>query len=79
MKRGSVERRGVMVPLPQPPEAVKGKSRKDTKRWCKGIVNREHQTVVTGWALPLSDEWDWGCDRCTVCGKQMRLRRIVTA
>jgi len=62
-----------------------GHAKKDTKRWCKGKVGREHVTEIR------MEDWlgrDYRCGRhtwtgrwmcwesnvCTVCGKKMRLK-----
>ena len=55
-------------PLPSFPEKPKRwPGRKDTKRWCRGVVGREHKP-----------EWRplWGGTRfqvqlCVVCGKHL--------
>lgn len=31
--------------ITDPPEAPRTKSKKDTKKWCKGVVGREHKSV----------------------------------
>lgn len=50
------------------PEVAKPSATKDTKRWCKGKVGREHKLVVT-----LDVKWH-GYPRllrsCTTCGKE---------
>lgn len=57
---------------------VKHPGKKNTKKWCKGRVGREHvvKTVpmaeVWTWISPTS-QWNWGTiDICTVCKKQIK-------
>lgn len=64
-------------PVPEPPEEMRGKSKKDTRKWCKGVVGREHAWET----IPTHPEWpDWKYihDHCTVCGKCVRLRTRST-
>lgn len=63
-------------PIPHPERH--GHKKKDTKRWCKGVVGREHTPVIEP-----NDRWKTGCDptrewqilrcveqeRCTTCDK----------
>lgn len=50
---------------------------KDTKRWCKGVVGREHDwQVVDYWELtqgrpfmPRGTRIAWLMDYCTTCGR----------
>lgn len=43
--------------------------KKDTKKWCKGKVGREHQ-------ISTVEKWDWCLvDKCMVCGKELNFRR----
>lgn len=60
----------------KPPDAhrpVSGK--KDTRRWCKGIVGREHKpecmnyAKLAGRVTSLSAEWR--ILACSVCGKEL--------
>ena len=59
------------------------KSYKDTKRWCKGKVGREHQPELMrpnrGWqstcGLSVSETPQWVCNHilaCTTCGKILK-------
>lgn len=54
--------------------ARRSKSKKDTKKWCKGVVGREH--VLTWKPLyPGSFFYrTWEQQLCRVCGKRLRLR-----
>lgn len=50
---------------------VSKKSKKDTKRWCKGIEGREHEWEMT---IPKNDarfkRLFWRLNICKNCGKQ---------
>lgn len=62
-------------PLPEFPERKRRwPGKKDTKRWCKGVVGREHKLKTVRW--PIGSNWinAWFVDLCTVCGKQFNLR-----
>lgn len=72
------------VDVPDEPRPQRG--RKNTKRWCKGKVGREHQpeTVVnhqyttSNWTECHESRWmpnHWSCRhavQCTVCGKYVK-------
>ena len=64
------------------PEQPRGKRGKDTKRWCRGVVGREHRTTVKAWKWALRRNgdrdmgWPYVCDQCDTCGKVMRVRMI---
>lgn len=59
-----------------------GRAKKDTKRWCKGKVGREHVTEIRtedwlGRDYHCGPSWGgrWACwERvvCTVCGKKLQ-------
>jgi hypothetical protein len=45
----------------------RGGLRKDTKRWCRGVVGREHdRQAVRDHSFTFSECWIW---RCRACGK----------
>jgi hypothetical protein len=56
--------------------------KKDTRRWCKGVVGREHNIVTEDWKhngmLPRRKH-DMVIDRCTVCLKELKWRRKYPA
>ena len=60
-----------------------GKSKKDTKRWCKGKVGREHKFETfpfpIGMKLSPNREFNWLIDVCAVCGKHVNWRRDAKA
>ncbi len=73
--RGSQE-----MPLDDSPEGPR-LNRKDTKRWCKGVVGREHDWQVVdywtlcGWVATMlragrAQRSAWLIEWCTVCQKQ---------
>lgn len=78
------------VVLPEEPRPGKSKV-KDTKRWCKGKVGREHEAewvpLCTLWNsdTPQQREYDKERDRtchfdvlyCHVCKKRIRLRETA--
>jgi hypothetical protein len=71
------------------PETPRSRPRKDTKRWCRGIVGREHRKRWVS-TLELSGflrtpqqkaqfaeenrRWHWQQEVCEICGRQFRLR-----
>lgn len=65
-------------PLLQFPERDKRwPGKKDTKRWCKGVVGREHQGewVKHEYEMTVAGTrkiiWLWNVKKCKVCGKQL--------
>jgi hypothetical protein len=64
-KQGSIERRDFRSSK-SGPEVARKKSKKDTKKWCKGKVGVEHQLNRVPWkgAPNIAD-----VDECTKCGK----------
>jgi hypothetical protein len=65
-------------PLPLPPEEARSGSVKDTKRWCRGIVGREHSLV---WQFWFECGWkknpvDYQRLRCTTCGRDCGVRTV---
>lgn len=48
----------------EPPQQAKHKSKKNTARWCKGKVGREHDPKAS-WS-----KYYW-VNACTNCGKQL--------
>jgi hypothetical protein len=64
------------------------RKKKDTRKWCKGVVGREHKPEIVfdtrfrspcgwapKWAWQLPGKKWWMChhiEKCTVCGKHMR-------
>ena len=50
----------------------KQRSKKDTKRWCKGVVGREHTAAaeVREWRYGSYLYLAWGV--CSVCKKRMK-------
>lgn len=47
------------------PEQSKKRSKKNTRKWCKGVVGREHDfewQIYRGWQ-------DWKVQVCNNCGK----------
>ena len=68
----------MMRTVPPAPEVPRPGNNKDTKRWCKGVVGREHHGkwvewlhigVTTGTRKVLYERL-----KCTVCGKHLKLR-----
>ena len=71
---------------PEAPIDPKHYSKKDTKRWCKGVVGREHKNVEVDWMRRVNAAFanlnegtsvfdhKWFCDLCTVCNKASRIR-----
>ena len=66
------------LPWEPGPAVVPWRSRKDTKRWCKGKTGREHvpRLIVKGYNSDFTcgPGWDgrWRCyhrEACAVCGK----------
>ena len=45
---------------------VSGPKRKNTRKWCKGVVGREHSFVVTS----VGRFGNHLIDKCEVCGKE---------
>lgn len=65
-------------PLPPFPERDKRwPGKKDTKRWCRGVVGREHQAkwqkkeYEMGVAGTRKVIWMWNEKVCQVCGKRL--------
>ena len=50
----------------------KVRKKKNTRLWCKGIVDREHITVWEPWLNTIS----WKRERCITCGKILSIERI---
>src|SRR6266568_2852968 len=52
------------------------RSRKDTRRWCKGKPGREHQprqvTISAGMGLSCGAWFCWHAETCACCGKILR-------
>lgn len=48
-------------------------SSKDTKRWCRGVVGREHQPQCVDWAKHTRStlKVEWRVLVCTACKKQL--------
>ena len=50
-------------------------AKKDTRRWCKGVVGREHKPVCMpygkGVIRSLSVTQCWRVLACSVCGKEL--------
>ena len=62
--------------LPAGTGAAPGR-KKDTRRWCKGIVGREHVPVKKFWSYrgvedspPPGAQYVWPIIVCSVCGKR---------
>ncbi len=59
---------GILRKLTPMPETVKPRSKKDTKRWCKGKPGREHQydiVKIDRFTWARSFVWiDWKCKNC---------------
>ena len=65
-KESSLKRRDARqtkVPVIRPP----GGSKKDTKKWCRGVVGREHELVCKEHNQLKS----WRVLGCVKCGKQL--------
>lgn len=68
--------------IPSVPETPHPSSKKDTKRWCKGVVGREHQGewvnlgVLRSSKTPQDYASDLGFEWlvCQVCGRHIKLR-----
>ena len=63
--------RATKTPEPSP---TPHKSRKDTKRWCKGIVGREHKAE---WQENRRYPWGWYAFVCTACRKELDYCRPI--
>ena len=62
--------------LPKFPERIKPKpGQKNTKRWCRGVVGREHKIKWVPW--PQTSGKYYEVEQCQVCFRQLKLRRIV--
>lgn len=72
---------------PRLDEDAPHRSKKNTRRWCRGKPGTEHQVILTKhyWRReepPPCRRWPWGreprrwvcyhVDRCTLCGKILR-------
>lgn len=86
-KASSVERRDFRHVANGPEVQRKRGSRKSTKRWCKGVVSREHVEIVDRQSMTLFREKDCGVSdrgwrsgqwicyhviKCANCGKILR-------
>lgn len=69
--------------IDQDPERTRGKSKKDTKRWCRGKEGKEHTLAIEmnpmwmslGRTCQQAERWFNGCyheELCTTCGKVTR-------
>lgn len=59
---------GLLTKIKPLPEQPKFHSKKDTKKWCKGVVGREHDYE---YQFPHGDSWEWRLvPICVNCGKQ---------
>jgi hypothetical protein len=64
-------------PIPEFPERRRvWPGRKDTKRWCKGVVGREHVWKRVPWSGTawLRKQNPYVIDECENCKKQVKLR-----
>ena len=62
--------------LPKFPERIKPKpGKKDTKKWCKGVIGRLHKMKWVPW--PQTSGKYYEVEQCQVCFRQLKLRRIV--
>ena len=78
-KAGGVQHRDFRHTHNGPEVPTRKGGRKNTRRWCKGIVGREH-TIEVGiaaprWNLFRSGAPIWIVDKCTTCGKEFNWRR----
>lgn len=61
------------------PEVSSRAKKKNTRKWCKGVVGREH-TFNVGVAAPRWNRFRdgrpmWIVDKCSTCGKETKWRR----
>lgn len=71
-KQGAAERRDerhTKAPEVADGASLRGGRKKDTKRWCKGKVGREHQPKCTPHLPGLGIFDGWFDLACSVCGK----------
>jgi hypothetical protein len=57
-------------------DAPRPSSTKDTRRWCKGVVGRDHVTVWTYWfgGEGHMGNRQWEQKVCTVCHRRLKIR-----
>lgn len=51
------------------PESGKHRSKKNTRRWCRGVVGREHTPECRDHAYSRPPDSPWKILACTTCGK----------
>jgi hypothetical protein len=63
------DERRTVVPSIRP----QGGSKRNTKRWCRGVVGREHTPVCTDYNELKRATYakDWKVLVCTTCGKEL--------
>lgn len=52
------------------PEVIKPRSKKNTKRWCRGKVGKEHKIIHQ--PHPTYGKFGTHVDRCDECGKELK-------
>ena len=67
--------------IPDQPETVRARSRKNTKKWCKGVEGRLHSMTVKMWRFQqgvvfMGEPWRYACEECQVCGKILKVRDL---
>lgn len=75
-KEGAAERRDARATKDEIEQRVGNAKKKDTKRWCRGKVGKEHTSVVgKRHPNPCGQSRWFGCwhyEFCSVCGKNLQ-------